>query len=54
MEAYVRLMMPYLIGAASFLVAVVAAGWASKRTDALRRVDPKAAQRVDEARSHIF
>lgn len=47
-------MLPYLVGAAGLFVAVIAAGWASKRTDAQRRVDPRAAQRIDEARSHIF
>ena len=46
--------MAYLVAGAGSLVAVVAATWTSRRTDALRRVDPKAAQRIDEARAHLF
>jgi hypothetical protein len=47
-------MMTVVIAGAGFLIAVIAAAWASKRTDGLRRVDPRAAQRIDEARSKIF
>jgi hypothetical protein len=53
-SAYGRRVIPYLAAAAGFLVAVIAAGWASRRTDALRRVDPRSAQRIDEARGHFF
>ena len=31
-------------------VALISVTWVSRRTDELRRVDPKAAQRIDEAR----
>ncbi|MGZ6827800.1 MAG: hypothetical protein ACXVGH_13515 [Mycobacteriales bacterium] len=39
-----------LMGVGVVVIGLVGSVWTSRRTDRLREVDPKAAQRIDEAR----